>query len=117
MSGISGIPLEGLAAGKPGMSLEGLVVDTDGFLVEDLLAFYVKNFFSGLKVSSPSGCSSNRRALCLLYVELNSGCILCVHGYPCRIGAEESCRTSSCIMQFLEVSVKTAVPLFRMEHF
>ena len=43
MSGISvvtGVPLEGLAAGMPGMSLEGLVRHTDAFL-EDLLAFYV----------------------------------------------------------------------------
>ena len=40
MTGMSGMPLEGLAAGMPGMSLEGLVGHTDGFL-EDLLAFYV----------------------------------------------------------------------------
>ena len=33
------MPLEGLAAGMPGMSLEGLVRQTDAFL-EDLLAFY-----------------------------------------------------------------------------
>ena len=39
MSGMSGMPLEGLAARMPGMSLEGLVGHTDGFL-EDLLAFY-----------------------------------------------------------------------------
>ena len=39
MTGMSGMPLEGLAAGMPGMSLEGLVRHTDGFL-EDLLAFY-----------------------------------------------------------------------------
>ena len=43
-----------------------------------------------------------------------------VYGYPCRIGAEESCRTSSCRIcriAVLEVSVKTVVPLLRMEHF
>ena len=38
-TGKTGVPLEGLAAGMPGMSLEGLVRHTDGFL-EDLLAFY-----------------------------------------------------------------------------
>ena len=43
------------------------------------------------------------------------GCM--VDGYPCRIGAEESCRTSSCRIAVLEVSVKTVVPLLRMEHF
>ena len=37
--------------------------------------------------------------------------------YPCRIGAEESCRTSLCRIAVLEVSVKTVVPLLRMEHF
>ena len=40
-----------------------------------------------------------------------------LYGYPCRIGAEESCRTSSCRIAVLEVSVKTVVPLLRMEHF
>ena len=35
MSGKTGVPLEGLAAGMPGMSFE----HTDAFL-EDLLAFY-----------------------------------------------------------------------------
>ena len=46
-----------------------------------------------------------------------------VDGYPCRIGAgivvgaEESCRTSSCRIAVLEVSVKTVIPLLRMEHF
>ena len=40
MSGMSGMPLEGLVAGMPGMSLEGPVRHTDEFL-EDLLAFYV----------------------------------------------------------------------------
>ena len=39
MTGMSGMPLEGLVAGMPGMSLEGLVGHTDEFL-EDLLAFY-----------------------------------------------------------------------------
>ena len=39
MTGMSGMPLEGLAAGMPGMSLEGLVGHMDEFL-EDLLAFY-----------------------------------------------------------------------------
>ena len=39
MSGKTGVPLEGLAAGMPGMSLEGLVRHTNVFL-EDLLAFY-----------------------------------------------------------------------------
>ena len=39
MSVVTGVPLEGLAAGMPGMSLEGLVRHTDVFL-EDLLAFY-----------------------------------------------------------------------------
>ena len=40
MTGMSGMPLEGLVAGMLGMSLEGLVGHTDEFL-EDLLAFYV----------------------------------------------------------------------------
>ena len=88
-------------------------------------------FFSGMKVSLPSVCSSSsstQRALCLLHVELDSGWrILCMYfvdggwcmvdGYPCRIGAEESCRTSSCRIAVLEVSVKTVVPLLQMEHF
>ena len=39
-TGVTGVPLEGLVAGMPGMSLEGLVRHTDAFL-EDLLAFYV----------------------------------------------------------------------------
>ena len=39
MTGMSQMPLEGLAAGMPGMSLESLVGHMDGF-VEDLLAFY-----------------------------------------------------------------------------
>ena len=39
MSEMTGMPLEGLTAGMPGMSLEGLGRHTDGFL-EDLLAFY-----------------------------------------------------------------------------
>ena len=38
-SGMSGMPLEGLAGGMPGMPLESLVTRTDEFL-EDLLAFY-----------------------------------------------------------------------------
>ena len=38
-TGVTGVPLEGLVAGMPGMSLEGLVRHTDAFL-EDLLAFY-----------------------------------------------------------------------------
>ena len=44
-------------------------------------------------------------------------CSLYVDGYPCRIGAEESHRTSSCRIAVLEVSVKTVMPLLRMEHF
>ena len=50
-----------------------------------------------------------------------------VDGYPCRIGvvvgagigavAEESCKTSSCRIAVLEVSVKTVMSLLRMEHF
>ena len=39
MSVVTGVFLEGLAAGMHGMSLEGLVRHTDVFL-EDLLAFY-----------------------------------------------------------------------------
>ena len=43
-----------------------------------------------------------------------------VYGYPCRIGvgigAEESCKTSSCRIAVQEVSVKTVMPLLRM-HF
>ena len=35
----------------------------------------------------------------------------------CRIGAEESCKTSSCRIAVLEVSVKTVMSLLRMEHF
>ena len=38
-------------------------------------------------------------------------CMMHVYGYPCRIRAEESCRTSSCRIAVLEVSVKTVVPL------
>ena len=79
MSRTSGKPLEGLAAGMPGMPLEGLGGHMDGFL-EDLLAFYVYNFFSGMKVSLPSGCSSStRRALCLLHVENSGWRILWIH--------------------------------------
>ena len=75
-----------------------------------------------MKVSLPSVCiGSTRRALCLLHVELDSGwrilCMMYVYGYPCRIGAEESCRTSSCRIAVLEVSVKTVVPLLQMDHF
>ena len=44
-------------------------------------------------------------------------CVWRLYGYPCRIGAEESCRTSSCRIAVLEVSVKTVVPLLQMEHF
>ena len=33
------------------------------------------------------------------------------------IGAEESCKTSSCRIAVLEVSVKTVMSLLRMEHF
>ena len=45
-------------------------------------------------------------------------CRLYVDGCSCRIGAgaEESCRTSSCRIAVLEVSVKTVMPLLRM-HF
>ena len=51
-------------------------------------------------------------------------CMMYVYGYPCRIGAgvkvgigaEESCRTSSCRIAVLEVPVKTVIPLLRM-HF
>ena len=79
-----------------------------------------------MKVSLPSvgSSSSTQRGLCLLHVELDSGwrilwmhgvCMMYgvwrLHGYPCRIGAEESCRTSSCRIAVLEVSVKTVVPL------
>ena len=58
---------------------------------------------------------STRRALCLLHVEFSVMC-------TCRIGAgigafEESCKTSSCRIAVLEVSVKTVMPLLRMEHF
>ena len=65
--------------------------------------------------------------MCRLYVDVDGWCM--VDGYPCRIGAgigagigsgiraEESCRTSSCRIAVLEVSVKTVVPLLRMEHF
>ena len=39
----------------------------------------------------------------------------------CRIGAgieaEESCKTSSCRIAVLEVSMKTVMSLLRMEHF
>ena len=40
-------------------------------------------------------------------------CMMYVYGYLCRIGAE----TSLCRIAVLEVSVKTVVPLLRMEHF
>ena len=60
---------------------------------------------TGLKVSLPSVCSSStRRALCLLHVELDSG-------IGAGIGAEESCKTSSCRIAVLEVSVKTVMSL------
>ena len=45
------------------------------------------------------------------------GVCMWMDGYPCRIGAEESCRTSSCRIAVLEVSVKTVMSLLRMEHF
>ena len=120
MSGMTGVPLKGLVAGMPGMFLEGLVRHTDEFLERFSLPSMRRIFFPGMKVSLPSVCSSStRRALCLLHVELDSGwrilwmhvCRLYVDGYPCRIGAEESCRTSSCRIAVLEVSVKTVVPL------
>ena len=50
-------------------------------------------------------------------VHVYGACMWMVYGYPCRIGAEESCRTSSCRIAVLEVSVKTVVPLLQMEHF
>ena len=57
--------------------------------------------------------------MCRLYVDVDGWCMM--DGYPCRIGAgigaEESCRTSSCRIAVLEVSVKTVVPLLRMELF
>ena len=34
-----------------------------------------------------------------------------------EIGAEDPVRTSSCRIAVLEVSVKTVMPLLRMEHF
>ena len=40
--------------------------------------------------------------------------VMCTCG--AGIGAEESCKTSSCRIAVLEVSVKTAMPLLRM-HF
>ena len=52
-----------------------------------------------------------------VYMCMELVCCMWMDGYPCRIGAEESCRTSSCRIAVLEVSVKTAVPLLRMEHF
>ena len=55
---------------------------------------------------------------CRFYV-VYGACLL--YGYPCRIGvvigAEESCRTSSCRIAVLEVPVKTVISLLRMEHF
>ena len=72
--------------------------------------------------------SSTRRALCLLHVELDSGwrilwicSVMCTcsigAGIGAGIGAEESCKTSSCRIAVLGVSVKTVMPLLRMEHF
>ena len=54
VSGMTGMSGKTGKTGMSGMSLEGLVRHTDGFL-EDLLAFYAYNFFSGMKVSLPSG--------------------------------------------------------------
>ena len=42
-------------------------------------------------------------------VHVYGACMLYVDGYPCRIGAEESCRTSLCRIAVLEVSVKTVM--------
>ena len=61
---------------------------------------------------------STRRALCLLHVEFSVLCTCRIGaGIGAGIGAEESCKTSSCRIAVLEVSVKTVVPLLRMEHF
>ena len=56
---------------------------------------------------------STRRALCLLHVEFS---VMCTCRIEAGIGAEESCKTSSCRIVVLEVSVKTVMPLLRM-HF
>ena len=61
---------------------------------------------------------STRRALCLLYVKFSVLCTCRIGaGIGAGIGVEESCKTSSCRIAVLEVSVKTVVPLLRMEHF
>ena len=45
---------------------------------------------SGVKVSLPSGCSSTRRVLCLLHVELDSGWrILWIVVCMCRLYVDE----------------------------
>ena len=49
---MSGMPLEGLAAGMPGMSLEGLV--GHGWISRRSPCLLCVEFLSGLKVSLPS---------------------------------------------------------------
>ena len=64
--------------------------------------------------------SGIRRALCLLHVELDSGWrILWIARVALELELElleEFCRTPSCRIAVLEVSVKTVMPLLRM-HF
>ena len=72
----------------------------------------------------PSVCSSStRRALlssaCRIgfWMENSLDCsVMCTCSIGAGIGAEEFCKTSSCRIAVLEVSVKTVMPLLRM-HF
>ena len=68
MTGMSGMSLEQLEL--PGMSCK-----THGWISRRSPCLLCVEFLeTGMKVSLPSVCSSStRRALCLLYVELDSG--------------------------------------------
>ena len=116
MTGMSGKTGKNGMSGKTGMPLEGLcgwnawnVLGTHRCISRRSPCLLCIEFLSGFWIHTSS---STRRALCLLHVELDSGwrilwmyvhtcmelvgCMWMVYGYPCRIGAEESCRTSSC---------------------
>ena len=103
MTGMSGMSLEQLEL--PGMSCK-----THGCISRRSPCLLCVEFLE-------LDCST-RRALCLLHVEFSVLCTCRIGaGIGAGIGAEESCKTSSCRIVVLEVSVKTVMPLLRMEHF
>ena len=70
MSGTTGVHLEGLVAGMPGMSCK-----THGWISRRSPCLLCVEFLFW------NACSSTRRALCLLHVQLDSGFgILWMHG-------------------------------------